>query len=137
MANVALVAPTVPIGSLSGSLGGANMMVPNILPAAEATSLATFTGFSFPNNGAVILRVVTGGSGACTLSFNLTRLVEGELPAVDTYAQASSVSALFGPFSPADYNDINGLVQCAVSVVTGNSVGVYQLPQSHFGTQFT
>jgi hypothetical protein len=109
------------------------MMTPNILPAAEPNSLATFTGFSFPNNGAVILRVVTGASGACTLSFSLQRLVEGLTPALQTYAQANSVSALFGPFSPGDYNDINGLVQCAMSVVTGNTVGLYQLPISRFG----
>jgi hypothetical protein len=132
MAPLVLAAPTVPIGSLSGSGGGPNVATPNLLPAAE-NALTGFTGFSFPNNGAVILRVVVGVAGAGTLTFTVQRTVEGQLPAALTYTLVNSTAPLFGPFSPGDFNDVNGLFQATMSVVTGNSVGVYQLPTSRFG----
>lgn len=132
MAALALAAPTVPIGSASGSTPGAGVITPNILPAAE-TALTGFTGFTFPNNGAVILRIVIGASGAGNLVFIAQRTIESFAATVTTIAVANSTSYLFGPFSPADFNDVNGLFNATLSVVTGNSVGVYQLPASVFG----
>lgn len=120
MARVALAAPVTAIS------GGAN--AGTILPAAEAQSLATFTGFSFPNNGAVLVRLVIGASGAGNLTCNFQRTVEGQLPAAFVVALANSNAYILGPFSRADFNDANGLCQFDISVVTGNTVGVYQLP---------
>jgi hypothetical protein len=135
MAALALAAPTVPIGSLSGSGGGPTVANPNLLPAAE-TSIGANTGFSFPNNGAVILRLITG-TVVGVLTFIVQRPVEGSLTpgfvVSSTPGLAISSSYLFGPFSPADFNDVNNLFQATWTGFTGGSVGVYQLPASRFG----
>jgi hypothetical protein len=119
MARTTLPAPTLAIAQ--GPVG-------TVLPAAEATSLATFTGLNFANNGAVLLRVVVGASGAGTITFNFQRTTEGQLPAAFTAALANSNAYLFGPFSVADFNDTNGLIQIDLTVVTGNTAGLYSLP---------
>lgn len=135
MATLALAAPTVPIGSLAGSGGGASVATPNLLPAAE-TLLAANTGFSFPNNGSVLLRIVTGTTIG-VITFLPQRTVEGNLPAgfVVTTLNALSISTpyLWGPFSPGDFNDVNGLFQGTWTGNTAGSVGVYILPSSRFG----
>jgi hypothetical protein len=120
MARTTLPAATVSIA------GGPNSGT--ILPAAEPTSLATFTGLNFANNGAVLLRVVVGAAGAGNLTVNFTRTTEGQLPAAFVTALANSNTYIFGPFSPSDLNDGNGLVQIDMSVVTGNTAGLYTLP---------
>jgi hypothetical protein len=132
MTTLALAAPTVQIGSASGGTPGALVSTPNILPTSE-TSLASNTGFSFPNNGAVLLRVCIGASGAGNLGFVLQRQVEGQAATAFTIAVANSTNYLFGPFSPNDFNDVNGLFQGTLSVQTGNSVGVYILPSNVYG----
>jgi hypothetical protein len=138
MAILALAAPVTPIGSLAGSGGGPTVATPNLLPAAE-TSMAANVGFSFPNNGAVILRVITG-STVGVLTFIPQRTVEGNLPVgfvvSTTPGLAISSSYLWGPFSPADFNDVNGLFQATWTGFAGTaSVGVYQLPTSRYGLQ--
>ncbi|SRR5216684_1904337 len=132
MPTLALPAPTLPIGSLAGGTPGPLVATPNILPAAE-TALGANTGFSFPNNGAVILRVVVGAAGAGNLTLVVQKTTEGQVPAAFVIAVANSTVLLLGPFSPADFNDVNGLLQATMSVQTGNSVGVYQLPGNVFG----
>lgn len=124
MTTLALTAPTQAIS------GGNTAFA---LPAAE-TSIGANTGFSFPNNGAVILRVVVGVSGAGNLGINIQKQVEGQAVAAISLALSNSTSYLLGPFKPSDFNDPNGLVQCTLSVQTGNSVGVYSVPGSLSGT---
>lgn len=125
MTTLALAAPTtaISLGPASGAITGV------ILPASE-TSLATFAGFSVPNNGAVLVHVVVGVSGAGNLAFICQKTIfGGSIPStVFQIALVASTSYLFGPFSPSNFNDANGLLQATISVVTGNSVGVYQLP---------
>lgn len=133
MARVALAAPTVNIGSASGSVPGAAVVTPNILPTSEPQSLATFTGFTFPNNGAVLLRLCVGASGAGNVTFFLQRTVESFSATIANIAVANSTNYIWGPFSPGDFNDANGLFNADISVVTGNTVGVYILPTSVFG----
>lgn len=139
MAVLALAAPTVPIGSVAGSGGGPTVAWGNLVPAAE-TSLGANVGFSFPNNGAVLCHIVTG-TVIGTIAFVVQRTVESnQVPAFTPLgpggvALAISSSYIFGPFSPADFNDPNGLFQCTWTGFTGGSVGVYQLPTSRFGLQ--
>lgn len=119
MTTLALGAPVTSIGS--GIAAG------TVLPTAE-TAMASNAGFSFINNGAVLLRVVIGASGAGNLSLVVQRTVEGQVPAAVVLALSNSTSYIFGPFSVGDFNDGNGLFQGLLSVPTGNSVGVYILP---------
>jgi len=133
MTTLVLAAPTVQIGSASGGTPGPLVATPNALPAAE-TSIAANAGFSFPNNGAVILRVVTG-TVVGTLTFLLQKTTEGQTPAgfVVSGSLVASTGYLWGPFSPSDFNDVNGLFQATWTGFTGGSVGVYVLPSNVFG----
>jgi hypothetical protein len=121
MTILSLTAPTLPIGgSLTAGL---------VLPVSETnTFVAGNTGCSFANNGAILIRFVVGSSGTGTVSFNLQRTVEGQLPAAFTQVLANSTNYIFGPFSPSDFNDVNGLVQVTFPYASGNTVGLYTLP---------
>lgn len=121
MARTTLPAATLSIAPGPGTTGLA-------LPASEATSLATFTGLNFVNNGALVLRVCVGASGAGNLTIFFTRTVDGSLPASLVVALANSTNYLLGPWGPSNYNDANGLIQMDMSVVTGNTAGLYFLP---------
>jgi hypothetical protein len=132
MAPLALAAP---VTAISGPPGG-GAIAGTVLPAAE-TSLATFTGFSVPNNGAVLVRVVVGAAGTGNLNFVIQRQIAGASFVTATNFQqvvANSTVYIYGPFPPSIFNDANGLLQATISVVTGNSVGVYQLPGSAAGS---
>ena len=97
-----------------------------ILPATE-TALTGNTGCTFVNSpeGLVILRVVVGASGAGNAT------VVGQNGASNkVVAVANSDIYLLGPFDNALYSNSSGLVQVNFSVVTGNSVGVYILPDN-------
>jgi hypothetical protein len=119
---VALPAPTLSIST--------SMTTPAQLPASE-TSIAAGGGVSFPNNGAVLLRVVIGAAGTGTLSFLNERPTLGQLVGTvlfTTSALANNGIYIFGPFQPSIFNDVNGLAQFTMSVYTGNSAGLYFLP---------
>ena len=110
------------------SIGGA-FTAGTVLPAAEPNAMVSGnTGLSFANNGAVLLRLVAGASAPGTVSFNLSRTVEGQLPAAFSQTLAINTAYLYGPFSPSDFNDVNGLVQVTWAFVTGCSAGLYLLP---------
>ena len=115
MANLVLTAATLKPFGLTAATG---------LTAAAETSLATFTGFQFPNNpaGLVVVHVVVGASGTGSLQFIAQ---QGSNPAAITVANSSGY--FFGPFDPSIYSDPTGTVFATISVVTGNSVGVYLL----------
>ena len=107
-----------------------SMTTPAQLPASE-NSIAAGGGVSFPNNGAVLLRVVIGAAGTGTLSFLNERPTLGQLVGTvlfTTSALANNGIYIFGPFQPSIFNDVNGLVQFTMSVYTGNSAGAYFLP---------
>jgi hypothetical protein len=132
MASVALAAPTVALGSLytAAKVGAGTGLA---LPAAEATAITGNTGFSFPNNGAVLLRIVYG-TVVGTITFQPSQQLEQTLVAALTPNSAISTAYIYGPFDTSEWNDINGLFQCAWTGFTGGTVGVYQLPASRFGT---
>jgi hypothetical protein len=115
MANLTLTAATLKPFGLTAASG--------LLPASE-TALTGFTGFQFPNNpaGLVIVHLVVGSAGTGSLQF-IAQV--GSNPAAITVANSSSY--LFGPFDPSIYSDPTGTVFATLSVVTGNSVGIYLL----------
>jgi len=123
MAVIPLPAATVSIASA--------LNANTALPASEPTSLTGGSGISFPNNGAVLLRVVIGASGATVLNFFNQKLIEGALGNTVLFTTPSLGNNgifLFGPFPPSVYNDVNGLVQMTMVTYTGNSAGIYNLP---------
>ncbi|SRR6266568_7891249 len=127
MATLALAAPTIALGSNYGTGPGVGLN----LPAAE-TSIAANTGFSFPNNGWVMLRVVYG-TVVGTINFVIQKQVEGVTPAPIVPNSTISVPYIYGPFDTAEFNDVNGLFQANWTGFTGGSVGVYQLPANRYG----
>ena len=116
MALLALGAPTNFLSAVAGVTE----------PAAE-TALTGFTGFTFLNTpgGLVVVRIVVGAAGAGTY---IPVLATGVNDA--TVNLANSTIYRLGPYDPALYSANNGLVTVNLSVVTGNSVGVYKLPQN-------
>jgi hypothetical protein len=131
MASVALAAPVTVMGSVYTSAKvGAGTGLP--LPAAEAQVITGFTGFSFPNNGAVLLRVVYG-TVVGAITFQPSGPIEGTLVAAITPNSAISTAYIYGPFDTSEWNDANGLFQAAWTGFTGGSVGVYQLPLTRYG----
>jgi hypothetical protein len=136
MAILALAAPTAFLGSAyTAAKVGANSGL--LLPAVEQNAVGTITGFSFPNNGAIMLRLVTG-TVIGTLTFQPQLLVEGALPAAVVPTSAGSALAIssayiFGPFDTAEWNDPNGLFQCQWTGFTGGSFGLYLLPAGRYG----
>jgi hypothetical protein len=117
MANLVIANATVYIADPTNLAG-------TVLPAAE-TALTGKTGFQFQNNpaGAVVVRIVVGASGAGNLQLVAAT---GAQPSV--VALANSTTYIFGPFDPAVFSSPTGLVQATLTVVTGNSVGIYLLP---------
>lgn len=123
---LAISAPAV---SLSGIPGG-GAIAGLVLPASEANAIAANTQANFPNNGAVLLRIVMSTTAA-TADFQIQKQVLGYTPPVTTITQALSASTtyIFGPFSPSTFNDANGLCWVTFSVSpTGATLGVYSVP---------
>lgn len=131
---MSLLALSAPVNSISGPPGGGGITGVT-LPASE-TALTGNTGFTVPNNGAVLVRVVIGASGAGTIQFVCQKTVEGVLMPLTAFQQslANSTVYIFGPFRPSEFNDANGLLNANLSVVTGNSVGAYILPGNVSGS---
>lgn len=121
MSILTLPAPTITLGG-TFSAG-------TVLPATEPGVMVTGnTGFQFANNGAMFLRMVVAVAGTATATFNLSKTVEGQIPAPFTQVLANSTAYIFGPFSPSDFNDVNGLVQVTWPFVAGNTAGLYFIP---------
>ena len=131
---MALLALSAPSTAIAGPPGGGGI-TGLILPAAE-TALTGFTGFTVPNNGSVLVRVVIGAAGAGTIQFVCQKSIEGVAMPLTAFQQslANSTVYLFGPFRPSEFNDVNNLLNANLSVVTGNSVGAYILPGSVSGS---
>lgn len=100
------------------------------LPASGAQALTGFTGVQFANNGQMFLVVYVGSSGAGNLQSNIGRRVQGQAYPASTLqaALSNSTNYLFGPWSQNDFMqaDGSGLAWIDFSVVTGNSVTLYQ-----------
>jgi hypothetical protein len=100
-----------------------------VLGASGAQTLATFSGVQFTNNGELFLAVYVGSSGAGNFTQKFGRGIEGVIPDPIVVALANSTNYLFGPWDPGDFTqqDGTGLTTFDFSVVTGNSVTLYQL----------
>lgn len=101
-----------------------------LLPAAGAQALTGFTGVQFVNNGMVFLVAYIGAAGAGNVQSNIGRKVQGQpYPAATLQAAvANSSNYLFGPWSAADFTQLDGSGNAWIdfSVVAGNSVTLYQ-----------
>lgn len=131
MALLAVAAPTAPFGASPGAGSIAGL----VLPAAEANSLATFTGFTVPNSGNIVVRLTIGAAGTGNIQFVCQKQIRGASLPLTVFQQtlANSTAYVFGPFAPSEFNDANGLLNVNLSVVTGNAVGAYVLPGSLSG----
>jgi hypothetical protein len=132
---MALLALTAPVNAITGPPGGGGI-TGIVLPAAEAGVLTGFTGFTMPNNGAALVRIVVGAAGTGTIQFVCQKSIEGVLLPLTAFQQtlANSTVYIFGPFRPSEFNDANGLLNANLSVVTGNTVGAYVLPGNVSGS---
>jgi hypothetical protein len=103
------------------------------LPAAGAQSLTGFTGVQFVNNGLLWLAVYVGVAGACNMDQQIGGQVQGQLyptsPSPFRKALANSTNYLFGPWSAKDFTQLDGsgMTYIDFTVVTGNTVTLYQL----------
>lgn len=95
----------------------------------SGTPLTGNTGVQFANNGLLFLVVYTGASGAGNITQNFGRTVEGAIPAPKVQAIVNSTNYILGNWSPSDFTaqDGTGMTYLDFSVVTGNSVTLYQL----------
>jgi hypothetical protein len=100
-----------------------------VLDTSGAQSLTGVTGVQFTNNGELFLAVYVGSAGAGNFTQNFGRGIEGVIPDPIVAALADSTNYLFGPWDPDDFTqqDGTGLTTFDFSVVTGNSVTLYQL----------
>jgi hypothetical protein len=107
--------------------GPSGLLLPTV---AGAQTLATFTGVQFVNNGSVFLVAYIGAAGAGNVQSNIGRRVQGQAYPAATLQAAVANSSLyfFGPWSAADFtqSDGSGMAYIDFSVVTGNSVTLYQ-----------
>ena len=94
------------------------------LGSSGTQALTGFTGVQFVNNGLMFLVVYTGASGAGNVTQNFGRTIEGSIPAPKVQAISNSTNYILGPWSPSDFT---GLTYIDFSVVTGNSVTLYEL----------
>jgi hypothetical protein len=129
MTTLALAAPTVNI--ISG-VPGSSGITGVTLPASE-TAFASYNALTVPNNGSVLLRVVTGAGDAPVFLFVVEETVLGvALTSATLFTQTlgANTTKIYGPFSPRVFNDANGLLNVSLTggSVTNTSVGAYILP---------
>ena len=99
-------------------------------PTAAGTNItlaaAAGGGDSFANDGRTSFRVVNGGVGAITVTFDSPNTCDFTIAANAAHDLAVSVpngeSREIGPFSQARFNDTNGRVQVTYSGVTSVTV---------------
>lgn len=109
-------------------LPGTQGMVLSASVGAQTLTGSTL-GVQFTNNGMLFLAVYVGASGAGNFTQNFGRKIEGAIAAPPVVALANSTNYLFGPWSPTDFTaqDGTGLTYFDFSVLTGNSVTLYQI----------
>lgn len=110
------------------NMPGTQGMIMSATTGAQTLTGST-TGVQFTNNGEMFLAVYVGASGACNFTENFGRKIEGAVAAPPVVALANSTNYLFGPWSPSDFTaqDGTGFTYLDFSVMTGNSVTLYQL----------
>jgi hypothetical protein len=114
------------------------------IPAATQTSVAgvdittpptaALANMSFVNDGRTVLRVKTVGTGANLTITPQSKVQDGSpagiSPTAPVNVLATNKEYIFGPFSPAVYNDANGecnIVFSAVTAITLQALRVNQV----------
>lgn len=80
-----------------------------VVPTANAVAASDV----FTNNGRTILEVTNGSGSELTVSFTMTKTVDGETPGPKQVTIANGATKVIGPFSKDFYNDANGQVTVA------------------------
>lgn len=132
MATLVLAAPTFAVSNIPASTGLSITLLP---VTYSGQALTTVTLIQFPNNGAVLLHLVIGGSDAPVLNPLIeTNAILGVSLTASTAFQTTATSTghqyLLGPFPPRIFNDANGLVNLAVTgtVSASSFAGLLTLP---------
>ncbi len=115
----------------------ATLTVSKITTTKLAQSLASAAGGGdkFPNTGREFLAVRNASGGS---AITVTATAQGDpcnrgVAATTAHDKAQSIPSddntyLIGPFPPAFFNDVSGMVNLAYSDVTGLTVAVFSLP---------
>jgi hypothetical protein len=91
---------------------------------ASGLAAAAGGGDAFANTGQEYFIINNGDGSDHTVTFALTKTVDGVTPTPVAHNVVAGKTRIFGPFSPGDYNDTNGLVQVTYSAVTSVKVAV-------------
>lgn len=120
MAEILVATPTAVITSIAGVL----------LSTTDGTAFGANTGINWYNNGAIVVHLSIGASGAGSVTVPFQFTVEGAALTALTVAVSNSSSYLLGPYSPSKHNDSSGLCHLDISVQTGNYYALYLLPSA-------
>jgi hypothetical protein len=125
MTVLALAAPATPLLSwtaLTEYAGNASQ------------AMSTNTGFTFPNNGYVVVRYSCVGGTAGNMLLNVQMTIDGLAVSARSLAMTNTHHYLLGPFKPSFYNDGAGLVHIDKSTsASGDYVDVFLLPYGFNG----
>lgn len=81
------------------------------------TTIATANDYYFPNDGKTVLHVANASGSTVTVTMVTPNTVDGLAITDKTATLATAKSAVFGPFPPGVYNDVNGLVHCTFNQI--------------------
>lgn len=100
-----------------------------------APPTAALTNMSFVNDGKIVLRVKTVGTGANLTITPQSKVQDGSAaglsPTAPVVVLATNKEYLIGPFSPAVYNDANGECNIVFSAVTAILLQAIRLNQAN------
>lgn len=86
------------------------------------------TGNNWVNNGTQYLHVKNANAGACTITFPVPVLVDGQAVASRTVVvPATTGDKMIGPFAASQYNDAFGSVNCTWSLVASVTCALLQI----------
>lgn len=92
-------------------------------------SLTTSDTYKVTNDGRTFLHFKKTGLGACTVTLQTPRTVDGLAVEEKTVTvPASTGDVLVGPFDTDNFNDGSGDLAFTLSEVTGLTVGAFRLP---------
>jgi hypothetical protein len=85
------------------------------ISTAALTPLGANTGVQFLNNGRQHLIVNNGSGVGVNVTPKIQRPTEGVTPSFTPYSLPAGKTQVFGPYSQADFNDGNGMVEVDIA----------------------
>lgn len=99
-----------------------------VTPTRKNDLVATTNTYHVRNDGRVLLHFLKTGAGACTVTLQTAKTVDGHAVADQTVVVAATTGdVMIGPFPPDVYNDGEGDLCFTVSEVTGLSVAIVRV----------